>query len=45
MEDTEYIKNLNIMQRAFKDKNNKEIERLINFIADEEAKLIKNKSS
>lgn len=45
VEDIEYIKNLDIIRNNIKNKTEKEIEQLINSVADEEFKIIKNKSS
>ncbi|WP_236915722.1 hypothetical protein [Clostridium sp. Cult2] len=45
MEDIEYIKNLDIIRNKIRNKKEIEIEQLINSVADEEFKIIKNKSS
>jgi hypothetical protein len=45
VKDIGYIKNLNIIQKAFENKTNKEIKQLLVSIANEEAKIVRSKSS
>lgn len=45
VKDIGYIRNLNIIQKAFKNKTKKEIKQLLISIANEEVKIAKNKSS